>query len=53
MDTFAEKVVAWLNSGEEFMPGHTIRQTNEIVDGLIAQGRIIEIPGDPYTWKVA
>lgn len=52
MDDFAARIVAWANSGEYYLPGHTVREANEIVAGLIAQGRIIEIPGDPYTYKL-
>lgn len=56
--TYIEALVAFLNGSHRFgFIHHGVRITTADVNrdgaGLVAEGRILETPGDPYTWAVA
>lgn len=56
-DNFNAALVAHLNSDEPhfYFEDKYIsnREINEKTAALVANGTLVEIPGDPYTWELA
>lgn len=53
----AQALVEFLNSDAPFFyfggKSYTTAEVNAITASAVEHGDIIEIPGDPYTWKLA